>query len=239
MNELLKFSPGNAKLIGIPSLSLSAGWACPFANECYAKVDPITGKITDGPNQKFRCFSASQENIFPQTRKQRQYNFDLLKKIKSVKEMALLIEKSLPHEKYNIIRIHVSGDFFNITYLKAWILVAKRNPDRMFYTYTKSIPYLVQELNNIPSNLRITASKGGKHDNLIEKYNLKFAQVVYSIEEAEILGLKIDHDDSLAYAYDESFALLVHGTQQSGSQASIAKQKLAKNGWTGYSRKAA
>ena len=108
--------------------------------------------------------------------------------------------------KKKIIRIHVSGDFFNINYLKAWILVAQRNPNLTFYAYTKSLTYWIEELNNIPVNLKLTASKGGKNDHLIEQYNLKFAQVVYSIEEAEQLGLEIDHDDSHAFSGNKSFA---------------------------------
>lgn len=125
----LKFSPGNAKLKGIPSISLSAGWACPFAFRCESRVDMLTGKITDGKHTEFRCFSATQENIFPVVRKQREYNFNLLRSLKSSEEMAELIHVSLPNPKKKIIRIHVSGDFFNINYLKAWILVAQRNPN--------------------------------------------------------------------------------------------------------------
>lgn len=177
----LKFSPGNAKLKGIPSISLSAGWACPFAFRCESRVDMLTGKITDGKHTEFRCFSATQENIFPVVRKQREYNFNLLRSLKSSEEMAELIHVSLPNPKKKIIRIHVSGDFFNINYLKAWILVAQRNPNLTFYAYTKSLTYWIEELNNIPVNLKLTASKGGKNDHLIEQYNLKLDQVVYSI----------------------------------------------------------
>lgn len=233
----LKFSQGNAKLKGIPSISLSAGWACPFAFRCESRVDMLTGKITDGKHTEFRCFSATQENIFPVVRKQREYNFNLLRSLKSSEEMAELIHVSLPNPKKKIIRIHVSGDFFNINYLKAWILVAQRNPNLTFYAYTKSLTYWIEELNNIPVNLKLTASKGGKNDHLIEQYNLKFAQVVYSIEEAEQLGLEIDHDDSHAFSGNKSFALLIHGTQPKKSFAGKAKQTLANNGWTGYNRK--
>lgn len=233
---LLKFSPGNAKLIGIPSVSLLAGWACPFADKCFAKVNLVTGKIIDGPNTEFRCFSATQENIFPNTRKQRQHNFELLKGLKTVQEMASLIQKSLPKEKFKVIRLHVAGDFFNQKYFDAWIEVAKNNPDRVFYAYTKSLQYWVNRLGQIPTNLKLTASKGGKLDHMISEYNLKFAQVVYSEQEAKNLNLEIDHDDSHAYAGDKSFGLLIHGTQKAGSKASKAKQELSKNGWDGYSR---
>ncbi len=236
MIELLKFSPGNAKLKGIPSLSLPAGYACPFADKCFSKADQITGKITDGPQMEFRCFSATMENIFPATRRQRHHNFNLLRKLKTVKEMADLIENSLPGTNYRVIRIHVAGDFFNQTYFDAWSLVAQRNPDTIFYAYTKSLQYWVARMGQLPENFRLTASKGGKLDHLIDEHRLKFAQVVYSEQEAKDLGLEIDHDDKHAYHGKESFGLLIHGTQAKGSKAGKAKQELANNGWTGYSK---
>lgn len=236
--ELLKFSKGNAKLKNIPNVSLLSGWACPFADKCYAKIDLVTGKIIDGPNQEFRCFSATQENIFPATRRQREHNFNLLRKLKTPEEMAALIQVSLPKKSKleKAIRLHVAGDFFNQNYFDAWMIVASNNPDRTFYAYTKSLQYWINRLGFIPENFKLTASMGGKLDNLIEEYGLKFARVVYSNEEAAELGLEIDHDDSHAYASDKSFGLLIHGTQQAGSKASKAKQTLANNGWTGYQR---
>lgn len=239
MTELLKFSAGNAKLKGIPNVSLLSGWACPFADKCFAKVDLVTGKIIDGPNQEFRCFSATQENIFPATRRQREHNFNLLRKLRTPEEMAALIQASLPKKKKDekAIRLHVAGDFFSQAYFDAWMIVAANNPDRIFYTYTKSLQYWINRLGMLPSNFRLTASVGGKLNHLIEEYNLKFARVVYSNEEAAELGLEVDHDDSHAYDSDKSFGLLIHGTQKAGSAAGKAKQALANKGWTGYQRK--
>jgi len=236
MNKL-KFSPGNAKLIGIPSISLLSGYACPFANECRAKVDLLTRKLIDGPNQIYRCFSASQEVLFKLTFEQRKYNFDLLRSLNSPQEMAELIQVSLPNPKKKIIRLHVAGDFFSKKYFQAWIIVAKNNPHLVFYAYTKSLIYWVEEINNIPSNLKLTASKGGRLDHLIDKHNLRYVQVVKTVEEAQSLGLELDHDDSHAFAQDKSFALLIHGTQKAGSEMSKAKSALRKQGIAGYQRK--
>ena len=236
IKQLLKFSPGNSKLIGIPSISLLAGWSCPHAKDCFTKVDLQTGKIIDGPQQKFRCFSASQENLFPNVRKQREYNFGVLRSLRSPQEMADLIQDSLPNPKKKIIRLHVSGDFFNQKYFDAWLIVARQNPGLLFYAYTKSIQFWVNRLNEIPENLKLTASIGGKHANLVYKYQLKYSLVVASPEEAEKLGLEIDHDDSRAYAQDKSFAILIHGTQKAGSEMGKAKNALRKRGITGYNK---
>lgn len=238
---MLKFSAGNAKLKNIISFSLASGWSCPFANECYSKADPENGKITDGPNTQFRCFSASQESLYPAVRKQRFDNFNELKNIKTVEEMVQKLQQALPKIKKSgegkIVRLHVAGDFFNQKYFDAWLIVAKNNPDRIFYAYTKSLQYWVNRLNDIPVNFKLNASKGGKLDNMIDQYNLKYAEVVYSEQEAKEKGLEIDHDDSHAYDFNHSFALLIHGTQPKGSKAAAAKSLLAKQGWTGYKKK--
>lgn len=47
-----------------------------------------------------------------------------------------------------------------------------------------------------------------------------------SLEEALALGLELDHDDSHAYNGEESFALLIHGQQRSGTAAHAAVRAL-------------
>lgn len=217
--QLLKFQQGNAKLgKNIYTFSLPAGHSCPFANDCLSKADKLTGKLTDGPNTQFRCFAASAEAVYPNVRIARWHNFDLLKKLNS-NESKDLILASLP-KKANIVRIHVSGDFFNESYFMAWLQVAKLRPNVLFYAYTKSLIYWVNYIKEIPSNLVLNASEGGKLDAQILEHGLKFAKVVYSPEEAEKLGLSIDHTDEAAYKTKESFALLIHGQQPKGSKAS-------------------
>jgi hypothetical protein len=227
--KLLKFQRGNAKLgKEIYTFSLPAGHSCPFANNCLSKADKITGKLTDGPNTQFRCFAASAEAVYPNVRLARWYNFDLLKKLDTNKS-ANLILSSLP-KKANIVRIHVSGDFFNEAYFLAWLKVAKERPEVLFYAYTKSLVYWVNYIKDIPTNLILNASEGGKLDAQINGHGLKFAKVVYSPSEAKKLGLKIDHTDEAAYKTKKSFALLIHGQQPKGSKASQAIKELkAKN----------
>ena len=223
--QLLKFQQGNAKLgKNIFTFSLPAGHACPFANECLSKADKLTGKLTDGPNTQFRCFAASAEAVYPNVRIARWHNFDLLKKLNS-NESKDLILASLP-KKANIVRIHVSGDFFNESYFLAWLQVAKARPQVLFYAYTKSLIYWVNYIKDIPTNLVLNASEGGKLDAQILEHGLKFAKVVYSPEQAQELGLLIDHTDEAAYKTKESFALLIHGQQPKGSKASQSIKEL-------------
>lgn len=235
----LVFGAGNAKLgKEIGTFSLPSGFTCPSASECLSRAHKITGKITDGSATVFRCFSASQEATFPNVRKSRWENFDALKAVGSdVSALVEFISANLP--KQNIIRIHVGGDFYSQAYFDAWLGVAKNNPAKTFYAYTKSLDYWVARKHLIPPNFKLNASRGGRKDYLIADYGLKFAEVVFTEEEAASKGLEIDHDDLRAFAQDKSFALLLHGVQPKGSAASDALKILKRQGKTGYSSKGA
>ena len=229
MSELLKISPSNAK-IGYAYLSLLSGHSCPFALDCMAKVNLKTFKIIDGKEALFRCFSATAEAAFPSVRKQREHNFDELRACSTVDEIVELLTMSI-RPSYAPFRIHVGGEFFNQMYFDAWIEYAKRNPQRIFYAYTKSLPYWVARIDSIPANLSLTASRGGRMDHLIDEHGLKEARVVFSESEAQKLGLEIDHDDSHAIENNgQSFALLLHGTQKAKSTASQAIKTMKANG---------
>src|SRR5262249_23848789 len=113
------------------------------------------------------------------------------------------------------------------------------------YWYTKSLRLWVSRLGDVGDghvpgsipNVVPTASWGGRDDHLIERYGLRSARVVFSEEEAADLGLALDHDDRLAMAHGDDFALLLHGTQPKGSPAAKAVRALRDAGWTGYSGK--
>jgi hypothetical protein len=234
MKDKLDFGLGNAKLSkAIATFSLPAGHSCPWALECHSRADRVTGRIKDGKHCRFRCFAASTECTYTNVRKQRWHNLDMLKAAGTVENMARLIQDSLP-VGLTMIRVHVSGDFYSENYFLAWLNVAYNNPLITFYGYTKATPFLVKFKKVIPSNFRFTASKGGTCDNLITKHKLKYAEVVFSIDEAKQKRLDIDHDDSLAIGDNGSFALLLHGTQPPKTEASKAWSKLMKAGIGGY-----
>ena len=200
--------------------------------ECKTIADRAWGFITDGIKQLYRCYAASDEAKSPQVRAARHWNFELLRQ-ETEYEMFKRINVSLP-KKAEIIRIHVSGDFFNQKYFNAWVNVARLNPDRLFYAYTKSLKYWLEykelPFAVIPPNLKLTASWDNSNADIITQHKLKFAKVVFSEEEAAKLGLEIDHDDTHAYKGDKSFALLLHGTQPKGTMAAKAKNKLVTSG---------
>jgi len=233
--EMLKFKDANGKLkkmakklgVKLKTFTLPAGYTCPGAKDCLAFADRKTGKITDGEDTQFRCFMASLEATFPTLREMVWSNLELIRKAlkNGVEECADLICESLP-KKFDVMRVHVGGDYFSKEYLQAWIEVAKRNPDKVFYSYSKSLRFMSEFA--LPENLVLTASRGGKYDDLIDLHAWKEAVVVYSEREAENLGLEIDHDDTHAAFGKENFALLIHGTQPKGSAASEALKQIKK-----------
>ena len=241
---MLKFSQANAKtkklrkveklqrFLGkgrkVYSFDLPAGHTCPGAMRCLSKV--VDGKIKDGPHCHFRCFSASQEALFPKVSASRQHNLAELRKCRGWRQYYDILNDSLPND-CGILRYHVSGDWFNRSYLRGAVTLAEDKPDTLFYGYTKSL-HLLGGL-TFPDNFRLTLSRGGKHESLIDTLNLREAVVVFSEDEAN--GLPIDHDDSHAALPGPSFALLLHGVQPAGSTAAKALQKLRGKG--SYGRK--
>jgi hypothetical protein len=229
--QKLIFGRGNAKLSkDIYTFSLPAGFTCPAAKLCQSFADRSTGKITDGEFMTFRCFAASQEATYPNVRKARWHNFDLLALYrKSSEAMATLILSSLD-AKAQKVRIHVSGDFFSAEYFRAWCKVAAVRSETIFYAYTKSVKIVKANMDAIPENFRLTLSEGGINDELIKSTGIQSAKVVYSPEQAEVLGLTIDHDDSHAYEGSGNFALLIHGMQKKGTYAAAALKELKRKG---------
>ena len=171
--------------------NLPTGWTCPSAKECLVKVDKLTGKM-DNKSNAYKCYSASAER-FPGVRTSRWNNLEQSK-------------DSLPPlpKKCESVRIHASGDFYSQAYFDKWIDYCNENKGVEFWAYTKSLNYWVRRINDIPENLTLTASWGGKHDNLINEHNLKSAMVIAEMK----YDKPIDYNDDEARKKDVSFYLL-------------------------------
>jgi len=189
--------------------NLPSGFTCPGALQCLTYADRKTGKITNGHLQTFKCYSAVTER-FPAVRNRVWANLDALKG-KTKYEMADIILSALPVTASHV-RIHAGGDFFSQEYFDAWLNVCFSKPLVAFWAFTKSIPFWINSMADVPSNLTLQASVGGKHDHLIAIHNLKHARVVYSVEEAARINLRVDTDDTMAMSGTESFALLENFT---------------------------
>lgn len=174
--------------------NLPTGHSCPHALECLVSVDRETGKFKN-ESTAYKCYAASAER-FPGVRNHRWNNFDHVKS-------GGLVE--LP-KGAEAVRIHTAGDFFSYKYFMQWVEIARANPEVEFWAYTKSLNFWVKAINEIPSNLVLTASTGGRFDSLIEKYNLKNVKVIHSLEGID--KNLIDEKDRLARTPNLNFYLL-------------------------------
>lgn len=244
---VLGFSKNNAKLEW-PYFSLPAGYTCPFATVCKnfpAKWEgPIKGgkfkrpaswdkNIKPGPQAEIMCYAARAQGQYPGANVQAFKNLDLLKKMKTKEKMANLIIKSMEYHglaNTDILRIHEAGDFFSQDYLDAWIEVAKRMPQTLFYAYTVSLPYYMARKDSLPKNFKMIASMDKNNEQFILDNGLRYSRVVGSEEEARELGLPIDVDDSIAWGSDDNFALVIHGSQPKGSEAAETLKQNRKSG---------
>jgi hypothetical protein len=201
------FTKGNAYLFdpNIWCWNLPSGFTCPGAKACLAYANKDTGKITLGKHNEFKCYSAVTER-FPAVRAKSWANRDLVFGLDPI-SVANAITALMPANA-KLIRIHAAGDFFSQEYFDGWLEACRRKPHVKFWAFTKSLPFWIARIDQIPPNLNLTASIGGKHDGLVAEHRLRYARVVYSPAEAEALALEIDSGDRLAAFGLMPFALL-------------------------------
>lgn len=234
------FARGNSKLPDSTlTFALPSGHTCPGALQCLAKADRETGRITDGPQQVFRCYEASIERFRPSVRNRRWRNFDTLSGLSSDEMGELLLAgiAAARDHKSTHVRWFTGGDLYSAALLRAIVRVCQQT-DLLHYFYTKNLPLLAPSADRLialPDNLRVVASWGGRFDHLAPLFP-RTARVVHTRQEAEELGLPIDITDRLAWQ-DEPvhFCHLSHGSQQPGSHAGEAINARRRSGdFTGY-----
>lgn len=239
---VLQLQDGADKLqhLKVVYIGLPAGYTCPFADKCktFAHRKGKEFPLQPGQDKRLklkqtgdiRCFAASREAQYKDLRNLRWRNLDLLNEFKGdLTGMTDLLLRSLEYyehtkKKIRIFRVHDSGDFYSQEYFDAWVAVAHKRTDILFYAYTTSIPYWAERIEELPKNFRLIASKGGKRDDLIDKHDLRQAIIVTDKGDAIRQRLNIDVNEFLAIFSDKDFALLVHNTQAKGTDLARAKK---------------
>lgn len=158
----LKWTMGNEKLtktsgdvyrvlgFGIPAdYSFEGGNTCPGASACRAV-----------------CYAKQGRYIMAGVKNARLHNLNFFLE-KGALNFITAAHADLTRlvKRYNVVRIHDSGDFFSQEYLDAWKVIAAYFPATVFYAYTKS--HHLDIASDCPANLRIVQSIGGKHDDLV------------------------------------------------------------------------
>jgi hypothetical protein len=104
-----------------------------------------------------------------------------------IDEMSKEILKALlKHQgKKLTIRIHDSGDFYNLEYFLKWEAIMRRFPQVKFYAYTKMVDMFkkLKLHNKIPENFTLIYSFGGLQDDLINKVDDRHSFVFESLKQ--------------------------------------------------------
>ena len=238
---LLEFArvTGIVKPRGV-AFSLPSGYSCgKVAKECLTYAHPITGKLSHGRDSIYNCFSAVSEAYSGQARRARWHNWNLLQTAwkwgATYIDIANMLIEAMPSNT-DLCRVHVGGEFpntpdgFGREYMRAWFYVARETGVHC-YAYTKNVKTFLELRDEKPSNFNMTMSRGGLYDHLIDRYQLKHANVIFHPNQAN--GMPIDHSDiNAVFTYSTesnpsgSFNLLIHGMQPAKSDASKAIQRL-------------
>lgn len=95
------------------------------------------------------------------------------------------------------VRIHDSGDFFSRDYLNGWITLAWSYDDILFYAYTKEVQMLEDAGPELPPNLKVIYSMGGRQDHLVDKDTMRHADVFPDLDAIAAAGYMSQHESDL------------------------------------------
>lgn len=112
------------------------------------------------------------------------------------------------------VRIHDSGDFYSLEYFKAWLDIITRNPNTIFYAYTKRVTMIrsYKALKTLPNNFTYIFSEGGREDKFISDY--RHSRVFNTLDELTQAGYaNASKDDSMALGVNKKIGLIYHGAK--------------------------
>ena len=188
---------GNAKLKrdGIYSFSLPAYKSACGKIICIGAKDCIEGCYARTGFFKMSSVQKSYENNLTQTES---------------KYFVGLVSRECIVKKIKLVRIHASGDFYSLAYLKKWIEIAQLCPNTHFYAYTKALPLFKKV--ELPFNLTIIFSEGGKYDALIDRSKDRHARVFPSLSALKRSGYaNTTKNDINAIGKNNRIGLVYHG----------------------------
>lgn len=169
MPGALKISRGNSKINALSdytglvtaALDLTAGVTCPAADICRGHIEG--GKIVRGPRSTVLCYAVKLEAAWPSVYRAHKHNEDILRAAVKSGQAADLLYNAL--EGIDILRLHASGDLFNLGYAEALAEAASRRPNTLIFGYTKFAPALKIAW---PNNVILQYSIGGVYDSKID-----------------------------------------------------------------------
>ena len=142
-------SHGNIKLKSNDE-TLFIIWSLPARITCPYRTEHCSEK----------CYAVKAETARPDVLPSRMRNFEFSKKPEFVPYMIRLLELKMQYARGRkiVVRVHESGDFYNVFYARKWLEIARHfvGENIVFMAYTKSLPFFKGE--NVPENFVIRAS---------------------------------------------------------------------------------
>lgn len=176
---------------------LDGTMTCPNASKC------VSG-----------CYAQMGAYIWSNVRKAHQAKLDLTKTEDFVPEMIRAVTDKLKKSKKVYIRIHDAGDFYSLDYTYKWFNIIQyfKGKSVVFYAYTKQVE-MFKKL-EVPENLKLIYSFGGKQDSLINTKVDRHSWVFESKEELQSKGyVYASKDDMLALTDNINVGLVYHGNK--------------------------
>lgn len=178
---------------------------CPMADECakaagcYAQQKTYTWPVVQNAYE-WRYLQTESDTFGDQI----------------AKELKPKLRKAQREGKQLIIRVHDSGDFYDLNYVAKWTDIMRAFPEVKFYAYTKMVKMLktLQALGQIPENFTIIYSYGGLQDDWIDPVLDRHARVFRTREDLDIEGYEYANDNDLvAIGGNRNIGLVYHGAK--------------------------
>lgn len=172
-------SDGNKKYEGMKVLTfgLPAIKTCPGAGWC-----------------KKICYAMRGNMGMPMARKAQERRLGQSKRADFAEKMIAELGR---RKSCNMVRIHDSGDFYDLTYFDKWCEVAIARPDITFFAYTKMVAMLKKwvDAGQVPKNLKLIYSYGGKWDEMINTACDRHAKVFENKNQLVKAGYRMSPDN--------------------------------------------
>lgn len=153
------------------------------------------------------CYARSGAYLFSNVAKKHNANLDATFQDSFVSNVIAELTKN----KADLVRIHDSGDFYSLEYLNKWFFIARAMPNVQFYAYTKMIEMLKSQASNMPKNMTIIFSLGGKQDHLIDQKVDRHSKVFETIEQLQAADyVNTSDDDTQALGINGKIGLVFH-----------------------------
>jgi hypothetical protein len=138
------------------------------------------------------CYAQQGRYQQPHIKKAQERRYAMTRRPGFVEKIAAELRKRKPR----YVRIHDSGDFYSLEYLRNWLEIIRAFPKILFFTYTKTVPFF-REISDIPKNFAVVFSEGGRWDHRIDRKTERHARVFATKQDLEAAGYSNGSEDDI------------------------------------------